>query len=142
MNYLRFAFVALFCSAAAAFAQTATLSADSNRLAASGGQIVLTATVSYEGEPGALGWAIELPANWSLVSVVGPDAPSVAPSAGTTGTLEFAYTSVPANRAAFSVVVSYPAGAAAANATPTVLVRSAGKLATLKPTAVTFQAGS
>jgi hypothetical protein len=85
-----------------------------------------------------VGWSIALPADWTLVSVGGANVPEIAPEAGTTGTLEFAYTSAPAGRAEFSVIVKYPAGVKSAKATPTVLVRTAGKLATLNPTAVEF----
>ncbi len=142
MKSLRFALIALICSAASAFAQTATLASDATTLSPSGGTVTLTATVSYDGEPGALGWAIVLPADWSLVSVAGPDAPAIAPDAGTTGTLEFAFTSVPAQRAEFKVTVKYPANAATATATSTVLVRANGKLTTVKPTPLQFAGAS
>lgn len=133
MNSLRFALVALVCSAASAVAQTASLTADSTALSPSGGTVALTATVSYDGEPGALGWAIELPADWSFVGVSGPTPPAIVPDAGTTGTLEFAFTAVPAHRAEFTVLVKYPANARSTAATSTVLVRAGGKLNTLTP---------
>jgi hypothetical protein len=140
MKILRFSAVAVLCAAVSAFAQNAMLTADNSSLAPSGGTVVLTATASYDGEPGALGWAIVLPADWTLVSVSGPHVPAIAPEAGTTGTLEFAYTSVPAGRAEFTVLVRYPANASSAIAKPTVLVRAGGKLATLNPPAVQFTA--
>lgn len=133
MNYLRFAAFGLVCSAAPVLAQTATLTANTTDLAAVGGQVMLTASVSYDGEPGAVGWSIQLPADWTLESVSGPNLPAVAPDAGTSGTLEFAYVSVPPYRAEFSIIVRYPAGAKSGVATPTVLLRAAGKLTTLKP---------
>jgi hypothetical protein len=119
-----------------AFAQSASLTSDTTVLAQSGGTLVLRATAEYMGEPGALGWAIALPADWSLVAINGPQAPAVAPEAGSTGTLEFAFTAVPAGRAEFSVIVRYPANAPSTQATPTVLVRSGGKLTTLTPAPV------
>ena len=133
MNPLRLAVLGLVVSAASAFAQTASLSADTNALSPSGGTVTLTAAVSYEGEPGAIGWAIALPADWSFVSVAGPNVPAIAPEAGTTGTLEFAYTAVPAQRAEFTVTVKYPANARTTSAGSTVLLRSGGKLNTLNP---------
>jgi hypothetical protein len=136
MNSLRLAAFALVCAVAPAFANTATLSADNSTLAPSGGTVAFTATASYEGQPGALGWSITLPAEWSLVSVSGPNVPTIAPAAGTTGTLEFAFTSVPAQRAEFTVLVSYPANAKSTAATSTALIRAGGKLATLKPAPV------
>jgi hypothetical protein len=140
MKCVRFFPIAVLCAAVSAFAQNATLSADNPTLAASGGTVTLTAVASYEGEPGALGWQIELPADWSLVSVSGPDVPAITPEAGTTGTLEFAFTSVPANRSEFAVVVRYPANAAPAAAKSTVLVRAGGKLNTLTPAVVQLSA--
>ena len=137
MKKIRLLFaVSVAFAASFAFAQTASLTADTSMLAQSGGTLVLRAAASYEGEPGALGWAIVLPADWSLVSINGPQAPAIAPEAGSTGTLEFAYTAVPANRAEFSVIVRYPANAASTQATSTVLLRSNGKLTTLTPTPV------
>ena len=56
-------------AATAAFAQTASLKADSTALAAGGGSVALTASVSYDGQPAALGWEIALPTDWTLVSV-------------------------------------------------------------------------
>jgi hypothetical protein len=121
------------------FAQNAALSSDTTTLSASGGTVTLTATVNYDATPGALGWSIALPADWTLVSISGPNVPPIAPEAGSSGTLEFAYMSVPSQRAEFSVEVRYPAKATAAKAAPTVLVRTAGKLTTLTPPPVTLQ---
>ena len=107
-------------------------------LAAAGGSVALTASVSYEGQPSALGWAIVLPADWTVVSVTGTDVPEISPSAGATGTLEFAYTAAPATKAEFTVLVRYPAGVTTAKAVPTVLVRAQGKLTTLNPAPIEF----
>ena len=125
-------------TAGAAFAQNATLQADATALAPAGGQVTLTASVSYDGQPSALGWAIALPGDWTLVSVAGANVPEVSPAVGSTGALEFAYTAAPAAKAEFSVVVRYPAGTAIAKAVPTVLVRANGKLATLSPAPIEF----
>jgi hypothetical protein len=76
-----------------------------------GGNLTLVATIAYPTlVPTALGYTINLPADWALVSTGGPNTPGNAPAAGTTGALEFAYTAIPANQASFTVVVSYPAG--------------------------------
>ena len=125
-------------AATAAFAQTASLKADSTALAAGGGSVALTASVSYEGQPAALGWEIALPTDWTLVSVSGANVPEIAPVAGASGTLEFAYTSAPAGKAEFIVIVRYPVGSTTAKAVPTVLVRANGKLATLTPAPIEF----
>lgn len=125
--------------AGVAFAQNASLSSDTTTLSASGGTVTLTATVNYDSTPGALAWSIALPEDWTLVSISGPNVPPIAPEAGAGGTLEFAYMSVPAQRAEFAVQVRYPARAGAAKATPTVLVRTEGKLTTLTPPPVSLQ---
>jgi hypothetical protein len=94
-----------------AAAQTASLTPSTTTYAAAAGTLTLTATINYPGlSPSALGYLITLPAGFSLVSVGGSNPPNVAPTAGTTGDLEFAYTTLPANAASFTVVVAYPAG--------------------------------
>ena len=60
--------------------------------------------------PTALGFLFNIPAGWALVSTGGANVPQTAPLVGTTATLEYAYTSFPANVASFTVTVSYPAG--------------------------------
>ena len=117
-------------------AQNASLTTDTPVLAPSGGTLVLRAAADYADEPGAVGWSIKLPADWSLVSINGPHVPDIRPEAGTTGELEFAFTSIPANRAEFSVIVRYPANSPSTEATSTALIRASGKLATLTPAPV------
>lgn len=127
------------CAATFCFAQpAASLSAEDTALVPGGGSVALTATVTYGEQPGALGWSIVLPADWSLVSVAGANIPGIVPEAGNSGTLEFAYFTIPANRAEFKLVVRYPAGATAAKAAATVLIRANGKLVTLEPAPVDF----
>jgi len=121
------------------FSQSAaSFTAEDTALVPGGGSVALTATVTYGDQPGALGWSIALPADWSLVSVAGANIPGIAPEAGNSGTLEFAYFTIPANRAEFKLVVRYPAGATAAKAAATVLIRANGKLVTLEPAPVDF----
>lgn len=127
-----------FGAAALGFSQSATLTAVTTALSAAGGHVTLTATASYNGSPGAVGWSVVLPADWTLVNLTGPHVPGIVPDLGTTGTLEFAHTAVPTGRAEFSFVVRYPAGAGAAQAIPTVLLRANGKLTTLKPAPLAF----
>lgn len=134
----RFAVTFALCAASLASAQTATLKADASALVLSGGSITFTAAANYDGQPSAVGWAIALPSDWTFVSVSGANVPEISPDAGSTGTLEFAYTSAPARRAEFNLVVRYPAGATTAKAVPTVLIRANGKLATLTPSPVVF----
>ena len=136
---IRFFVSALFITASSAVglrAQNATLTTDTPVLAPSGGTLVLRAAADYADEPGAVGWSIKLPGDWSLVSINGPHVPDIRPDVGATGELEFAFTSIPANRAEFSVIIRYPVNAASAEATSTALIRASGKLATLTPAPV------
>lgn len=138
MKYI--ALISFLLGIASAWAQEATLVVDQAQLAPGGGTVVFKATVTYSGEPGALGWEIALPADWRLVSVSGPNVPAVAPEPGSTGALEFAFTSVPPHRAEFSVQVRYPANVTVAVAKPMVIVRTGGKLTTLNPPPVQMRA--
>lgn len=133
-------FFGLLGSAVSALAQSATLLADSTRLHAEGGVVALTARAAYEGAPGAVGVALDLPRDWELVAVSGPDVPSVAPKAGTSGKLEFAYLQTPASRLEFTVQVRYPAGVTAALVSSHVVVRNDGQMATAKSEPVRLRA--
>ena len=82
-------------------AQNASLTTDTPVLAPSGGTLVLRAAADYADEPGAVGWSIKLPGDWSLVSINGPHVPDIRPEAGTTGELEFAFTSIPRTARSF-----------------------------------------
>ncbi len=106
-------FWAILVSAAGARAQlSASLTSNVTVYNTAGGQVVLTASVNYRtvAAPTALGFTVTVPAGWALVSTGGSDVPQIKPSAGTTGALEYAYTSAPANQATFTLTVSYPAG--------------------------------
>lgn len=135
-SILRCAAVSAAVCVANAFAQEAKLSADVTTLSEVGGVITFTASTTYSGTPGALGWSIVLPSDWTIVAVAGPHVPDIAPAPDATGTLEFAYTSPPANNATFVVSVRYPSGVAATKVTSSALVRANGKLVTLIPTAI------
>ena len=66
----------------------------------------VTHTVEYEGKAAALGVKVTLPEGCSFVAVKGENAPAVAPQAGATGTLEFAWIDIPASGFTFAYVVS------------------------------------
>jgi len=67
----------------------------------------ITQTIQYEGKAAALGVKVTLQDGCSFVDVVaGDNAPEVAPKAGTTGTLEFAWIKIPASPFTFSYTVS------------------------------------
>ena len=138
-SILRIASLAAALCATAVFAQEAKLTADASTVSEKGGIISFTATATYEQTPGALGWSIVLPADWTLVTVTGLNPPEIAPAADATGTLEFAYTNAPASTASFIVSVRYPANTPATKVTSTAIVRTNGKLATLAPAAIALQ---
>lgn len=121
-----------------AFAQLTEFRSDVGRLSPAGGQVKLTAAVTYEDAPGAIGWSITLPVGWKLVALSGPHLPAVAPEIGSTGQLDFAYSVIPAQRAEFSLAVSYPAGADSGRVPAVVIVRRDGKLTTLAPEEVSL----
>jgi hypothetical protein len=138
MNLLRIALLGLITTAWAA-AQSATLSADLARLSPAGGQLTLTATVTYGDTPGAIGWSVKLPDGWALLTTSGPDLPAVNPDHGAAGTLEWAYTAIPPNRVQFLFAVSYPAQTALpAEIASTVIVRTQGALKTVAPVPIQF----
>ena len=94
------------------FGQTASLTASASRITTSTGQLTLTARADYAGlTPSAMGWLITLPSGWSMGALAG-DVPNVTPAAGSTGTLEFAYSSFPTNAAQFTITLIYPAQSA------------------------------
>jgi hypothetical protein len=123
-------------------ASTATLVPDSNYLLPGGGTVTLTASLAgYPGTTSAVGWAVVLPTGWAYVS--GTNEPNVKPTAGATGTAEWAYVTIP-DSASFTFTVSYPAGIAADRSlTSSVIVRATGApVETVTPAAVTLSAAS
>lgn len=131
-------FLALASLLRAAPATTGTLTPDSSYLLPTAGTVTLTAaTAGYRGTTSAIGWTVTLPSGWSYVSGTGE--PDVKPVAGQTGTLEWAYISIPES-ATFTFTVAYPAGINA-NATLTsgVIVRYSGNRDEITPTPVTLQ---
>lgn len=135
-SLLRSTVLAACLGAVSLFAGEARLTADAKAISPKGGIITLTASASYDGAPGALGWSITLPSDWQLVAVAGTHVPEVTPSTNATGTLEFAYTSPPEGGASFIVSVRYPPGAASTKINSVALVRADGKLVTLTPESI------
>ena len=112
--FRRFALHILFLLAAAAVvvrAQTATMTSSASIYPATAGQVTLSVSINYASvaAPTALGFTIELPSGWALVSTSGTNVPEIRSRAGDVGTLEFAYASAPTGSASFTVVVSHPA---------------------------------
>ncbi len=114
--------LAALSSVVGAYAQSASLTASSSNYSSAGGTITLTAEINYStvAFPTALSFNITLPAGWSMhtksdgsggANIGGTNVPPVAPVAGQTGSLGFAYgtSGFPLNRASFVVVVAYPA---------------------------------
>jgi hypothetical protein len=90
-------------------ASTASLTPSVPTYAPGGGTVTFTATISYAAQPTALGFAVGLPAGWSYAS--GANEPSIKPDVGTTGTLEWAYSSgFGTGSSAFTFTANYPAG--------------------------------
>ena len=71
-----------------------------------GGNATITVEMNFPAETASLGWMVELPSGWSYVSGVGE--PSIAPVAGATGVLEWAWTEVPTSPATFTFDIRSP----------------------------------
>ena len=98
-------------TAAAALAQTATVTPSSNNYTSASGTITFTVTLTYSGTQSALGLSIgSVPAGWTFGSIGGSNVPQVAPTSGDTGNFDFTYTSIPSSPASFTFTVNYPAG--------------------------------
>jgi len=136
VHILRIVGCTCLLGAVSLFAQSASFQADAPTLSPSGGVVKLTAYAAYEGQPGALGWSIPLPAGWALVGVEGQNIPEIAPDPTVTGLLEFAYLTVPAQKAEFTVLLRYPAAAKPVTIAPLVIVRTEGRMQQIKPTSV------
>lgn len=75
-----------------------------------GGTVTITNLLTYAGTATGLGWAVTLPPGWSFASVAMAGAPQVVPPAGSTGTLDFAWTTVPDGQVQFTYTLNVPAG--------------------------------
>ncbi len=92
-----------------------------------GQDLTVTGTIEHSGSVTALGLQVTLPAGWSLVSTGGADEPQVAPPPGRTGTLEFAWFTIPASPVRFTYTLAVPAGETGAREiSGTVLSRTTG----------------
>ncbi|MBI5767103.1 MAG: putative Ig domain-containing protein [Verrucomicrobia bacterium] len=116
-------FVAL-CTAGAAIAQTATLTAPAATYSAAGGSVTLTITFVPGFTPNlttgqslaTFGVNLNLPAGWSMADngaggadVGGANAPTIAPDPGSTDTLGFAYITPPnSSTIQFTAKLNYP----------------------------------
>ncbi len=116
---------------------TATLTPGATYLLPTASTVTFTAAVAgYPGTTTAIGWTVTLPTGWAYVS--GSGEPDVKPAAGQTGTLEWAYVSIPTN-ASFTFTVSHPAGINANKSVASaVIVRYSGSRQDVTPTAVTL----
>jgi len=139
LKFLITLLLAVFTASAAQAASpaTAALVPSSSHLLPGGGTVTFTANVAgYPGPTTAIGWTVNLPAGWSYVSGTGE--PDVKPVAGTVGTLEWAYVSIPTD-ASFSFTVAYPAGITnTQTVTSAVIVRVSGHRQNVTPEDVSF----
>jgi uncharacterized delta-60 repeat protein len=74
-----------------------------------GGRVTILNTLTYVGSPVSLGWQVVLPEGWSYASGAGSEG-EVKPAVGTTGLLEWSWTTVPASPVSFSFTLNVPAG--------------------------------
>ena len=136
MKNILFAVLISIFSATAAIAQTATLSVPSGTtLGTAAGVVSITATISFSGSPSALGWTVNLPSGWTYAGGTGE--PGVTPRTGQTGSLDWAYTSMPASPAQFTFRANYPGGLSGAQSIGgSAVYREGGQLRTLSVAAL------
>lgn len=99
-----------------------------------GGNVTVTCTLTYVGSASSLGWLVTLPAGWSFVSD-GGSAGDVKPVAGSTNSLEWAWTTVPPSPVTFTYTLNVPATESVARPlTAFGIVRSGGTATTVTAT--------
>ena len=76
-----------------------------------GGQVTVSVHVEHAGDLTALGVVENPPAGWTLSSVGGDDPPAIQPPGGSSGSLAFAWISVPASPVDFTYMLNVPADA-------------------------------
>ncbi len=97
----------LLAGAASAGVTAATHGAADYR---AGQNLTVTQSIEHSGSLTALGLQVFLPPGWSLVSTAGAGEPQVAPPAGRTDTLEFAWFTIPPSPVQFTYTLAVPAG--------------------------------
>lgn len=75
-----------------------------------GGTVTISTTFTYAGNASALGVDVVLPAGWSYASSAGDNVPPIPPNAGDTGTISWAYLTVPGSPVSFTYTLNVPAG--------------------------------
>ncbi len=73
-----------------------------------GSTVTVTQTLTYFDTATAIGWSLDLPPGWTYLSQTGTVA-DIRPSAGTTGTLDMAWTSPPPSPFTFTCTLAVPA---------------------------------
>lgn len=107
-----------------------------------GGTVTITNTLSFAGAPSGLGWSVTLPAGWSFAGTTG-QVGDVGPAAGATGTLEWAWSTVPASPVTFTYRLNVPAGESGPKVlTATGIVREGGNVIAIAATPTPFLVGS
>ncbi|MFT3830526.1 MAG: Ig-like domain-containing protein [Opitutaceae bacterium] len=130
MHAPRFLVAALYCGLVSALAAaTATLTGDTAHAPYAGGTVTFTATIGDYTSAAALGFEVTLPAGWSYLET--SPGPAVTPAAGSTGTLGWAYVTIPTSPATFTFKASAPGGVAACDLAATAYLRSGGVQTTI-----------
>ncbi len=100
----------LFCVAPSLFGQSFTISSDAPAYKSAAGQMTFTVTASYPGTPGALGFRIVAPLNWTFASVSGTNPPNCLSASGGkqngSDGFEFYFITPPDSSASFKVTLN------------------------------------
>ncbi|GAB5561229.1 MAG: hypothetical protein SynsKO_28760 [Synoicihabitans sp.] len=73
-----------------------------------GGTVTISTTFTYTGGASALGLDVTLPAGWSYASTAGSNVPPFPPNENDTGTISWAFISVPASPVSFTYTLNVP----------------------------------
>jgi uncharacterized delta-60 repeat protein len=73
-----------------------------------GGTVSITNILTFSGTASSLGWSATLPAGWSFASSSGSDG-NVKPTAGDTGTIGWAWSTIPTSPVTFTYTLNVPA---------------------------------
>ncbi len=127
----------LFFGALRVAGQSVTVVPSATTYSASGGSIVCTVQLQYQVELGALGLQLTAPPGWAFGELGGANRPQIAPSRGTTGGFDFAFTNMPGSPATFTFTVTYGAGLSGPQGFTGIvaIMRPAGGGEALRPTA-------
>jgi hypothetical protein len=108
-----------------------------------GGTVTVTNTFTFPAGVSALGWTVTLPVGWTFATGSGA-AGDIKPVAGDSGTLNWAWSNLPASPATFTYTLNVPAGTTGSQmlaATASLRLSGSPQSAVVTPTPLSIVAG-